>query len=210
MDHYEDLEEPLVLTGAMRGADQPGSDGPSNLLGATIVAADPKSRSRGVLVVMNNQVHASNRVHITDNSARATFGSVTFGPLAQNFDIDIALIETCLGDKGSLLLAALASAAAGIVVGAFRVGQVSTCMAAAVSTVAASVPVVFSTLTGSGPALGNTYGVIGSERDPLSRGALSAGWLDPPKSRLFLWAALSSGCDAQEVRRILGDRGRRA
>jgi L-asparaginase len=230
MDLYWDFEEPLVLTGAMRGADQPGSDGPSNLLGATIVAADPKSRSRGVLVVMNDQVHASSRVRKTDSTALETFSSGTFGPLGrisencavyanehkrqkalllpQNFDIDIALIETCLGDTGSLLLAALASGSVGLVVGAFGVGHVSARMATAVSTVAASVPVVFSSRTGSGPTLSNTYGFIGSERDLLSRGAISAGWLDPRKSRLLLWAALSSGCDAEEVRRIFDDRGR--
>jgi L-asparaginase len=228
MDLYWDLDEPLVLTGAMRGADQPGSDGPSNLLGATLVAADPVSRTRGVLVVMNDHIHAPSRVRKIDSLAVDTFDSGSFGPLGricenrvvygnerkrpqplplpERFDIDIALIETALGDKGSLLLAALASGSAGIVVGAFGVGHVSVSMATAISKAVVSIPVVFASRTGSGPTLSDTYGFIGSERDLLSRGAIGAGWLDPRKSRLLLWAALSAGCDTEEVRRIFCDR----
>jgi L-asparaginase len=228
MDLYWNLAEPLVLTGAMRGADQSGSDGPSNLLGAIIVAADLSSRCRGVLVAMNDQIHASNRVRKTDSVALETFNSGTFGPLGRlterrasygnkrkrfqplplpkRFDIDVALIETALGDKGSLLLAALADGAAGIVVGAFGVGHVSADLAAAISTAVASIPVVFASRTGSGPALSDTYGFIGSERDLLARGAINAGWLDPRKARLLLWAALSARCDSEEVRTIFRDR----
>jgi L-asparaginase len=228
MDLYWDLAEPLVLTGAMRGADQSGSDGPSNLLGAIIVAADLSSRSRGVLVAMNDQIHASNRVRKTDSVAVETFSSGTFGPLGRimekravygnerkrpqplplpkRLDIDVTLIETGLGDKGNLLLSSLASGAAGIVVGAFGVGHVSVDMAVAISAAVVSVPVVFASRTGSGPTLTDTYGFIGSERDLLARGAINAGWLDPRKARLLLWAALSAGCDAAEVRTIFRDR----
>jgi L-asparaginase len=222
MDVYWDLHEPLVLTGAMRGADQPGSDGPSNLLGATIVAADPASRDRGVLVVMNDHIHSPSRVRKTDSVAVHAFSSGSFGPLGRlienhvefrnerkrltplplpaRLDIEVALIESTLGDHGSLVMPALRSGVAGIVVGAFGVGHVSTRMAAAISTAITRVPVIFASRTGSGPTLRETYGFDGSERDLLKRGAIEAGWLHPRKARLLLWAALSANYNADEVR----------
>ena len=229
MDLYWDLEEPLVITGAMRGADQPGSDGPSNLLSATIAAADPASRNRGGLVVMNDQIHASSRVSKTDSVAVDAFNSGSFGPLGrlrehhavygndrkrlkplpppERSDIDVALIEATLGDDGRLLLAALNSGVAAIVVGAFGVGHLSARMATAISTATASVPVVFASRTGWGPTLRHTYAFEGSEADLLNRGAIDAGWLHPRKARLLLWAALSAGYNRDEVRRVFNERG---
>ncbi|CAM5214065.1 asparaginase [Oligella ureolytica] len=50
-------EEPLILMGAMRGAAAVGADGPANLLNSIQVAVSANSRNRGVLVVMNEQIH---------------------------------------------------------------------------------------------------------------------------------------------------------
>jgi L-asparaginase len=55
--------------------------------------------------------------------------------------------------------------------------------------------------------LTGTYGFVGSERDLLARGAVPAGWLDPRKARLLMWALLASGADADELRATVTARG---
>ncbi|RSK27456.1 asparaginase [Bacillus sp. HMF5848] len=72
---------PVVLTGAMRSSNEMGADGPYNLISAVRTAASKDSVHKGVLVVMNDEVHSAKNVTKTHTSNIATFQSPQFGPI---------------------------------------------------------------------------------------------------------------------------------
>ena len=225
-----DRPQPLVVTGAMRAPSAPGADGPANLLSAVVVAGSAAARDRGALVVLNDDVHAAGRVRKSDAIAMHAFSSAPFGPVGRVHEGTVtfadrparwpalppplagrsprvALLETHLGDRGELLRLVADAGYDGVVLAGFGAGHVSAALAEAVTEVVAGCPVVLATRTGGGPVLRATYGFVGSEQDLLARGVVSAGWLDPRKARLLLWALLAAGLDADELRATITARG---
>jgi len=59
----------------MRPSTAVSADGPLNLFDAVGVAADPNSAGRGVLVVMNDWIHAAHSLRQTSTTAVRTFMS---------------------------------------------------------------------------------------------------------------------------------------
>src|SRR5271167_1708031 len=74
-------EKPVVVTGAMRGADAPGADGPANLLAAARVAAAAEARGLGTLAVLNYDIHAARFVQKSHTTLPSAFSSPLVGPL---------------------------------------------------------------------------------------------------------------------------------
>jgi len=68
-------EKPVVLVGSMRPSTAVSAGGPLNLFDAVGVAADPKTGGRGVLVVMNDWIHAAHSLTKTSTTATQTFMS---------------------------------------------------------------------------------------------------------------------------------------
>ena len=68
-------DKPVVMVGSMRPSTAVSADGPLNLYDAVAVAADPKATGRGVLVVMNDQIHAAHSLTKTSTTAIQTFMS---------------------------------------------------------------------------------------------------------------------------------------
>ena len=76
-----DVNIPIVITGAMRSSNEIGADGLANLRSSLVVATDEESSDKGVLVVMNDEVHTATYVTKTHTTNVATFQTPTFGPI---------------------------------------------------------------------------------------------------------------------------------
>ena len=72
---------PIILTGAMRSINELGSDGLYNFECAIRVAASESAIDKGVLVVMNDEVHSARYVTKTHTTNVATFRTPTLGPI---------------------------------------------------------------------------------------------------------------------------------
>lgn len=71
----------VVLTGAMRSSNQIGADGLYNYSQAIVTAADDTAKTQGVIVVMNDEIHAAKFVMKTHTTSVDTFRAPTFGPI---------------------------------------------------------------------------------------------------------------------------------
>ncbi|MGT2751062.1 asparaginase [Streptococcus orisasini] len=85
---------PIVLTGAMRSSNELGSDGIYNYLSALRVASHDKAADKGVLVVMNDEIHAAKYVTKTHTTNVSTFQTPTHGPLGIIMKHDILFFKT--------------------------------------------------------------------------------------------------------------------
>ncbi|GIR24064.1 MAG: hypothetical protein CM15mP38_2470 [Synechococcus sp.] len=86
-----DDPRPVVLVGAMRPATALSADGPLNLLQAVQVALSPEARGHGVLVVMDGQIHAAERVTKLATQGVGAFASPLSGPLGWVDDVGVHL-----------------------------------------------------------------------------------------------------------------------
>jgi L-asparaginase len=77
---------PVVLTGSMRPATAISADGPKNLYDAITVAANPRSKGRGVLVSFNESIFDSREVIKTSTTKVNAFRAPNSGPLGEVYD----------------------------------------------------------------------------------------------------------------------------
>lgn len=75
------ISQPVVMVGAQRPASALGTDAGTNLVNALQVAGSPEARGKGVLVVLNNEIHPARDVVKTSTYRVQTFRSFDFGAL---------------------------------------------------------------------------------------------------------------------------------
>lgn len=85
----QQTDTPIVLTAAMRPSTSLSADGPLNLLNAVRLAASPSARGRGVLVALNQRVHAARDVQKGHTYAVEAFVSPDTGALGFVLDTQV-------------------------------------------------------------------------------------------------------------------------
>ena len=221
LDLVLDTPRPIVFTGAMRNPSQPGPDGPRNVVSAARVATDPAARDLGVLVVLNDEIHAARYVTKGHTTALHTFVSRGVGPLGLVDDegvwvrwrparlprlplVDPAphvyLIKMAAGTDDLFLRSALDAAARGVVIEGSGAGHTPATWEPAIGAlVQAGVPVVLVSRTGSG-RVAAIYGGAGGGRSLRALGVVPGGDLTGPKARVALAFALGAGMDMAAIR----------
>lgn len=72
---------PVAVTGALRHPGLPGADGPANVAAAAALIGSEAARHLGVVVVMNDEVHAARWVRKAHTSRPSAFTSSPLGPI---------------------------------------------------------------------------------------------------------------------------------
>ena len=197
---------PVVLTGAMRTADDPGWDGPSNLIGAVRAVTGWNDPSLGVAVTMAGMLHAARRVTKSHTESYDAFTSSDGGPETRErietdrIETQVDLITAAAGADAKFLRHAVATGARGIVIQALGKGNVPPAMLEGVrEACAAAVPVVVASRCARG-ATAASYGYEGGGVTLKDAGAIFSGDLSAPKARIKLMVLLGAGCSPDAIR----------
>ena len=214
-------EKPIVFTAAMRNINELGTDGPRNVLSSVRVAASDSARGMGVMVCLNDELHAAREVTKTYTSNVATFDSPGYGPigivdedavvffrkplLRMHIETDeieerVALVKTFTGDDGRFLIEAVKMGYKGIVLEGFGRGNVPPKVADAVSEVVKDVPVVLTSRCFKGRVL-DVYAYKGGGADLVKRGVILGQEVSSQKARIKLMIVLGKTRSREEIRK---------
>ncbi|HNX38049.1 MAG TPA: asparaginase [Candidatus Cloacimonadota bacterium] len=215
--------KPVVFTAAMRSGSDLGLDGPRNIIGAVRVASDNESADKGVLVVMNDEIHTARDVVKSDSGKVGAFMSLGYGPLGivdpdrvvfhrssknresvwtDKLETNIDLIKATAGFDGRYIRCSMEHHAKAIVIEAFGRGNLPESIVPDIeAAITAGILVVICTKTYTGRVLPE-YGYPGGGKHLEEIGALLAGDMKGNKVRLKLMALFGKYDDADTVKRF--------
>jgi len=209
------VAQPVVLVGAQRPASALGSDAGMNLVNALRVAGSSEARGKGVLAVLNDEIHAARDVVKTSTYRLQTFRSLDFGALghvdgdgvhfyrspsrrhmpdsqfaASNLDTlpRVDIIYSYAGADDALVEAAVAAGARGIVSAGFAPGSPTPPQRTAFERAAKSGVVVVQCSRAAS-------GRVAPRRRLRQSGIVAGDDLSPQKARILLMLALSTTSD---------------
>jgi L-asparaginase len=220
------VDVPVVLVGAQRPANALSTDAGMNLLHAVRVAASPEARGVGVLVVLNDEIHAAREVTKTSTYRLHTFQSPGVGPLgsadpdgrvviyrrpvrrhapATEFDVRghaelprVDIAYSYAGVDGAAVDAFVAAGARAIVSAGMAPGLPSPAELEALRAARAKgVVVVQASRAGSGRVL--------RRRRLVEDGFVTADSLNPQKARVLAMVALTVAEDVGEMQRMFDE-----
>lgn len=213
-------DKPVVLTAAMRAADDLSPDGPRNMRQACVAAASPELRGLGTVVCLDDELHAarwvrkthSHRTYALRSPGHPPVGAftptgrlkVTVPALARSqvtWPVDpaanpVPVVSAYTGMETDALIAiAERTGARGLVIEGFGLGNVPSSTVAAICRLRREGIVVAVATRVIGGGTFPVYGGEGGGAELAREGVLAAGELSAAKARLLLMACLS-GADA--------------
>lgn len=222
LDLAVDSPKPVVVTGAMRTATQPGYDGLANLAAAVRVAASSDARDLGALVVLNDEIHAARFVTKSHTLSLNTFQSLAWGPLgrvdgdrvvvssrvAHRFipcpalEKSVALIKLTVGAEPLALEEMLARGVRGVVIEALGGGRLPPWWLPTIErAIAKNTVIVIGSRCPSG-RVWDSYGYPGALRDAVAAGCLLAEGLNGQKARIKLMVVLGASRERDAIERL--------
>jgi L-asparaginase len=221
-----EVDQPVVLVGAQRPLSALSSDAPMNLFNAVRVAGDRASRGRGVLVMLNDEIHSARDVVKTSNYRLQTFRSLDFGMLG-HVDGDgvhffrtidrkhtrsspfarlapsavfprIDIIYAHVGGDDLFINAAKDAGAAGLVSAGFAPGLMPPVAKAALEALASTgFPIVLCSRAASGRVVERRY--------VREKYMIAGGDFSPQKARIVLMLCLAHGFDIAQIRHVFSE-----
>jgi L-asparaginase len=217
-------DKPVVLTGSMRPSTALSAEGPLNLYNAVALAANPAAKGYGVMVVMNDEIHAAKDVRKMITTPVQTFqspqegliGTVIFGdmlffhkPSGRNtvnseFSVQgvkelprVDIVYTCADVSTDLIDLMVKAGAKGIVIAGVGDGNMNAgTLEAAKRATAAGIPVVRASRVPIGAVL------IKGEVVDADYGTVSSDELNPQKARVLLMLALLKNRSRDDLQRL--------
>lgn len=217
-------DKPVIVVGAMRPSSAISADGYLNLVNAVKVAADPHSRGRGAMLVMNDTIYSGRDVTKNDTYRVQAFQSRDLGPLGfadadgsvvyyhqtvkkhtENTEFDVRNLQSLprvdvvvsyVGADGNMIEAAAAIGAKGIVSAGTGAGRPTPAEDEAFDRVYKEKGVIMCLC--SRVASGRVVRSPGLAK----RGFVAGDNLQPWKARLLLALALTKTNNADEIQRM--------
>ncbi|NLC04790.1 MAG: asparaginase [Tissierellia bacterium] len=220
LDLITNNEKPIVVVGAMRNSSELGYDGSSNLAASICTAISEKSKNKGVLVVMNNEVNAASQVTKTNTLSLDTFKSPEFGPLGivdndeviyyrdivsrqfintEVIENKVALIKSVPGMESDIFGFYIDNHYKGIVIESLGRGNLPPAMLPGIQkAINSNIPIVMVSRCPTGRVL-DTYGYEGGGRNLREMGVIFGGNLPGQKARIKLMLILGVTKDLSQV-----------
>jgi L-asparaginase len=223
LDLYLDTKKPVVFTGSMRSYSEIGYDGLSNLVSSIRVAASAKSRGKGVLVVMNDEINAATEVTKTHTLALDTFKSLEFGPIGivehpnvlyyrdthytkyqitpKSINSNIEILKSYSGSSSLILNLLLDHGVSGIILEGLGRGNVPPKMLQGIKrAIDMNVPILLTSRCPKGRVL-DSYGYEGGGEQLKKMGVIFTKNLNSQKARIRLMLVLGITKDVDEIKK---------
>ncbi|UOF89751.1 asparaginase [Fodinisporobacter ferrooxydans] len=217
---------PIVVTGAMRSSNELGADGPINVVNAVRVAAHPKAKGFGTLVVFNDEIHAARDVTKTHTSNVSTFQSPGIGPVGaidkkhvhmihgildrktvpvETIREHVGLVKFAAGIGGELIDCLREKKVSGIVIEALGQGNVPPQSVPAIKRcIEEHIPIVMVSRCYNG-VVSDFYAYEGAGRQLKEMGVIFSNGLNGQKARIKLMIGLEICQSEQELRAFFED-----